>query len=133
MQHGDGLWFAESKAACAPYVANHIYQFGFGNGDGVVRENLDVILGILGLQDLFQTHFRNTESSRRINLRIWQRDATPFHLAGDPNVISRIRPGSAGKGQHLEQRFESLHLMNTRSVYLPENRDRLARSEEHTA
>src|SRR5260370_19344189 len=125
LQHGNGLMFTQNEPARPLHLSDHVDHFGLRNGDDVVRKDLNVVRWIFCFHDFFQVDFGDAELPRRIKLRFWQRNAAPLQVSSDTHAVPRVGADPASKCQHLEQRFMSLHLVNTGCVYCTQNRSPL--------
>src|SRR5689334_9544887 len=97
-----GLVLAENEAARASYVADYVHHFRLGDGDHVMRENLNVLLRIFGLHDFFQVEFGDAEMARGIERRRWQGDAAPRQFPSDTDAVPCVLPDSTSQRQHLQ-------------------------------
>ncbi len=96
LQHGDGLMLAKNKSSRALDLSDDVDHLGLWNRDNIMRENADILCGVLGFHDLLQVHLSHSELSRRVRHCSRQGNATPLELPCDAHAVSCVRPNSTG-------------------------------------
>ncbi len=52
LEHRDDLVFTKDESPGALHLTYHVHHFGFGNGDDIMRKNLNVLFRDFGFHDL---------------------------------------------------------------------------------
>src|SRR5258708_14117791 len=86
LQDRDGLMLAEDESARALYLADYEHHFRLRHRDDIVRKDLNVLFGILGLHDLLQINLGTTESAPGIQRRSGAFASAPAHFPMDAGV-----------------------------------------------
>src|SRR5882762_9391720 len=103
---------AEDESARAPNFADYVNHFRLRYRNHVVRIDLNVLFRVFGLHDFFQVELGYRELTGRIQMHVWQREASPFEFTSDAYAVPRVLTYASGEGQHFEQRLVPLHLVN---------------------
>ena len=126
MEDGDVFLFAEDEAAGAVHGADDVDHFGLRDGDHVVGENLDILLGVLGFHDGLDRDLGDLVLAAGIVGGAGQGEGARGFAPRDPNGAAGIGVESAGEGEDLEEGFAAADLVDAGGAYGAEDGDRLA-------